>query len=136
MFARAKGKTVLNTKVKAIARELVRVNDSIRTLSDSVQDSPDAGAIRRAQEHVADTMKAPQRVPREPGQTHDRPTGDTAVKKMGRRIHDERFSHYLSSSFKPTRSLKRERSIQRNKAVVMSCVVLIILVWSLFRFLW
>jgi hypothetical protein len=135
MLVRAKGRAVLNAKVKAIEKELSSVAHSIRTLSETVHDSVDAGAILRARQHAAEAMGMTKGGRRKPAPTFVGRDSDEAIKKMGRRIHDERFSQYLSSSFKPTRSLKHEKSVQRNKAIVMSCVVLVIFVWGLFRFL-
>lgn len=48
-----------------------------------------------------------------------------------------RFADYLSASFQPmqpVRPLRQERNLQRNKAVVMSVFVLLVLFWIVNRF--
>ncbi|MFO7871872.1 MAG: hypothetical protein R6V03_10640 [Kiritimatiellia bacterium] len=51
-------------------------------------------------------------------------------------LHDDRFLSYLmSTDFQPGgRPLRHERQIQRNKAIIMSIFVLIVVLWVLFRF--
>jgi hypothetical protein len=48
--------------------------------------------------------------------------------------HDTRLVEYLSASFETARPLRVERHIQRNKAIAMSVVALIVLFWVLWRF--
>lgn len=48
--------------------------------------------------------------------------------------YDERFADYLASSFHASRPLRQERRIQRNKVVVMTIVVAMLLIWVLSRF--
>jgi len=135
MIVRTKRRAVLNARVKVIEKELTSVDHDIRTLTKTVQDTVDAGTILRARRHVAGAMSVANDDRHNPVAACAERDSDKAVKTMGRRIHDERFSQYLSSSFKPTHSLKYDRSVQRNKAIVISCVVIVALVWGLFRFL-
>jgi len=112
-----KKKPTLHRRMRKVSRELDEVHDSIRELSEVVEDGG---------------VKVSLRAERAPISTSSR-NADAAVKEMGRRIRDERFSDYLSSSFKPSRPLKHERRVQRNKAVVMLCCVLIVLFWVVYR---
>lgn len=48
--------------------------------------------------------------------------------------YDERFADYLASSFHASRPLRQERRIQRNKVVVMTIIVAMLLIWALSRF--
>ena len=135
MFVRTKGRAVLNARVKAIKKELISVDHDIRTLAETVQDSVDTGTILRARQRVAGSTSVRNDSRHNSVSAFAGRDSEQAVKTMGRRIRDERFSQYLSSSFNPTHSLKHERSVQRNKAIVMSCVVIAVFVWGLFRFL-
>jgi hypothetical protein len=51
-----------------------------------------------------------------------------------RRVDDKRFADYLSSSFQSVRPLRHERRIQRNKAIVMAVLALLMLYWVLHVF--
>jgi len=50
-------------------------------------------------------------------------------------IRDERFSDYLASSFQQVGPLRHERRIQRNKAILMVVLVLLVLFWVLYQWL-
>lgn len=45
-----------------------------------------------------------------------------------------RFADYFSSNLQPSKPLRHERRIQRNKAIVMSLFVLMVLFWIVYRF--
>ena len=49
---------------------------------------------------------------------------------------DERFADYLASSFQAARPLRQERRIQRNKAIIMLVVVILLSFWILYRVFW
>jgi hypothetical protein len=48
--------------------------------------------------------------------------------------NDHRFKNYLASSFSPTQPLRRERRIQRNKAIAMVIVAVVVFFWVVSRF--
>jgi len=49
-------------------------------------------------------------------------------------VRRERLSDYLSGSFRSVQPLRKERSIQRNKAIAMIIIVLLALFWVVYRF--
>jgi hypothetical protein len=59
---------------------------------------------------------------------------DRTRRKRKVRYGDDRFALYLSGSLQSARPLKHERRIQRNKAILMLLVVLLLLFWVLYRF--
>ena len=62
-------------------------------------------------------------------------SGDEIRAKPGVNTRDERFAEYLANSFQTVRPLRRERRLQRNKAIVISVFVLILLALILYWFL-
>ena len=136
-----KKRSALTRKRKKLEKELSSVSSNIRSLSKSVgsksgrrergrggSDAPDVGPTGMAPssdglfgqslaESGYDDVAQPQR------------------KSIGKQtgLHDERFVGYLANSFDSMRPLRHERRIQRNKAVVMAVVVLLLLFWLLYR---
>lgn len=116
-------KAPLAKRIKEVEKEMSTLDESIRSLAKSA------------------SKQGPKRA-NTPGGTPVDPEVDTAldidekVKVQGERLRDERFADYLSSSFQTVRPLKHERRTQRNKAIVMVGVVLVVLFWFLSRFVW
>ncbi len=63
------------------------------------------------------------------GKLEDQGIGESFVN-----VRDERLVEYLSSSFHSPNSLRHERQIQRNKAIFLVVIVLIVFLWTLWRF--
>ena len=120
-------KAPLVGRMKAVEKELSNVNESLRTLSKAAADgsnvepapAPRAGA----------GTGTPERESRSPAPE----ASDERIRRQSERLRDERFADYLSSSFQSVRPLKHERKTQRNKAIVMLGIVLIMLVWVVSR---
>jgi hypothetical protein len=62
------------------------------------------------------------------------PRSDPRAVRGTAKAYDERFADYLASSFQAARPLRQERAIQRNKAIVMAIVVVILFLWALYRY--
>jgi hypothetical protein len=133
MIVRVRRNPTLKRRIRQIHRELSDVDQSIETLADTAGDphvevdldsrsSVDAGALPDASRTDVAASSA---------------TGDrmkAAVKARGMHIRDERFTEYLSSNFQPAHPMKRERNVQRNKAIVMLGVLVIVIYWFVVRF--
>lgn len=113
-------KTPLSDRIKELEQELSQVNGNIRTLAKTGK-SPrkrEVAEVPRV-ERLAPVAPPPPAEPKEPL----------------RRPRDERFVDYLASSFEPNRPLIHEQRVQRNKAILTICCVLVLLFWILHRIL-
>lgn len=121
--------STLSKRIKELERELSQVDGSIRSLSKVVKNSgvpPGRGVTLPliVDSGAADRLAAANSLPRT----------ETVVKEPMRRVRDERFLDYLSSSLGgPVRPLKHERSQQRNKALVMMAFVALLIVWLIYH---
>jgi len=141
--------SVLGKRLKKIRKELLLIHCDIRSLSKTVEEPGTAfelprvrsessrepgrtAEVREAAAPVVGTLTdkpGSSREGEEPGrQGHGKP------RTKGHHIRDERFTDYLASSFQTVRPLRRERRIQRNKAIVMVIFVLLALFWGVYRF--
>ena len=68
-----------------------------------------------------------------PEDVSQREEQERAVKARGEYLRDDRFADYLASSFHAVRPLRHERRLQRNKAILLTVVVLAIVVWAVLR---
>lgn len=130
--------SAIEKRRKKVERELSRLQNDIKTLSRVVDDpehvdvSPldldnDMRVVRKA------VMPADSKgvLKKEQHETSE------SVKKnphYGHLRHEERIAEYLTGNFQTVSSLRNERKLQRNKAIVMVIVVLLFLVWLLSRF--
>lgn len=119
-----KKESSLDKRLKHIEKELSSINGNMRTLSESargvsakVARNPGAGRVARDTDGKEDRHATKKRV---------------AVASSG--VRGERFAEYLASGFEAARPLRRERRIQRNKAVMMIISVLLMLFWVVCRF--
>ncbi len=122
MILRSKRNPTLKRRMKEIHRELSDVDESLEALADAANDAPAMD--------VADPVDAPV----EQETTRSRRIDDT-IEDKGMQLRDERFTGYLSSSFQPEeRPQTRERHVQRNKAIVMMAVLVLVIYWFVVRF--
>lgn len=112
-------KSEIDKRLKKIRKELSAVNSEIESLDVKAEKS--RGAARGP-------------VPAMGG------AGEGGFGRAGRRAAaqstrgDTRLADYLSTGFRPTRPLRRERRVQRNKAIVMSVFVLVVIFWVVCHF--
>lgn len=59
---------------------------------------------------------------------------EQAVRERAEHLRDERFADYLATSFYSVGPLRHERHTQRNKAIVLAVLALIVLVWLAVRY--
>ena len=130
MIFRTKRNPILKRRIKQIHRELSDVDQSIEAIADAVDD-PSGAVEASGMDAVVD---APIPGVERDAYTASRRKVDATVQARGMQLRDERFSEYLSSRFQPARPLKRERSVQRNKAIVMLGVLVVVLYWFIVRF--
>ena len=104
-----KRKSEIDRRLKRIRKELLSVDSNLHTLEKNAE--REKGARRSA---VLSTPAPP-------------PSVDTTSRR------ESRFADYLSSSLQAPPPLRRERRIQRNKAILMSVFVLLVLFWILHR---
>ncbi len=135
-------RSVLDKRRQKIKKELSRVDNDIRSLSKGwvrkskrvVGRLSDVGeSVINDSEDSSDGRMT--HVKRSAGhdETEDEKTHSPREHIVN--VRDERLAEYLSSSFHSSRPLRHEREIQRNKAVFLSIVVLIVFFWALWRFL-
>lgn len=130
-------RSVLDKRRQKIKKELSRVDNDIRSLS--------KGWVRKSKRVVGRLSDVGESVINDSEDSSDdrmthvkRSAGHDEIEDGEKHIvnvRDERLAEYLSSSFHSSRPLGREREIQRNKAVFLSIVVLIVFFWALWRFL-
>jgi hypothetical protein len=138
--------STLKQRMERIRRELDLVSGDIRRVS-RVADKPGAGgrvpALRsaryRAEAETAASRPAPTPAPGaasgEPP-AHLRRAGADAAHPRSGRAHDRRLVDYLAGSFHSVSTLRHEKQIQRNKAIVMVVFVAVLLLLLLSRLLW
>lgn len=111
MAAVFRKKSEIEKRLKNIRKEISSVNSNLSSLSRTVMDSEESSVRPRVRAGAARGKRKPK----------------------GARSSD-RFADYFSTSFQPVLPLRRERRIQRNKAIVMSVFVLMVLFWIVYRF--
>ena len=139
-----KKRSTLDARLKRIERELSRVNSDLKTLSrrkkrsvrrDSAETAAPDGAPRLRSESARRTGgddAPPQPQPGEDFTTFERKQRQRDAQE---RVHDDRFRAYLNErGFDNTGPLRYERRIQRNRAIVMALVTLLLLLWVLIHF--
>lgn len=90
-----------------------------------------ADAAQKTDDPVESLVATEKRHPRRPLDEQRLAEEDRAIKARARRMRDDRFKDYLASSFEAGSDLRYERTVQRNKAIVVGVVALGVLVWLL-----
>ncbi|MDA0578367.1 MAG: hypothetical protein O3B24_09745 [Verrucomicrobia bacterium] len=117
--------TPLTKRIRQLEKELSKVDGNIRDIS-RVLDGSRPGQPRRSE------AATPSDAARLPEVRSSEPHARDAV----RLPRDGRFADYLSPNLdRPSLPLRHERSVQRNKALVMLCLVVIVLYWIVHRWL-
>jgi hypothetical protein len=132
--------SALDRKLKRIEKDLSLVDSEIKTLSRFVerpdksklagshkQENKQAEPENRPEIKGKPTAQKPAEAPKHavPGKKPEPPP-----QKDPSKIYEERFADYLASSFQTVQILRREKSIQRNKAIV-AWIIVILLAWLL-----
>ncbi|MDP6631127.1 MAG: hypothetical protein QGH42_11535 [Kiritimatiellia bacterium] len=151
------GRRALRQQLKNVKRELSSVRTDIQALekgkpvarrpdedrsrlSASVAADYPATGLRLAGEEEKDQveslLEAEKKMPRQPLDEGRLAQEDRAIKERAKNVRDERFSDYLASSFEAGGALRHERTIQRNKAVLLAVAVFAVLAWLIKRFVW
>lgn len=147
----------LSSRLKKVQKELSLVNEDLETLKTapgagsggttgqarlrSAKNNATAGwGVRKEaaeERRLRDISKI--LTPRDRGNTAEalqraRAEQQRLVRELGRQNEDGRFTNYLAGNIQSNRPLRQERSVQRNKAIVMVALVFLALIWILFRF--
>jgi hypothetical protein len=151
------GKRALRRRLKDVQRELSAVQSDIRSIEKGKPLphrsaaparsplTPPAAALAGPlpgmhgdadgpEDHVESLLEAERKQPRPPLDEGRLAREDRVIKERAEKVRDDRFSDYLASSFEAGGPLRYERRIQRNKAVILAIVVVVVLLWLLSRF--
>jgi hypothetical protein len=120
---RGKKRSAVEERLRRIDEEMAAVQKEIRMRSRSMERPLTSAFPTYREEYQRDIIPPSSRPPRE--------ASPESVNTQ--RSKDERFQNYLASSFQQMHSLKQERRVQRNKAILMLVVVGIILFWVLWQ---
>lgn len=131
--------TAIEKRRRKLERELALLNSDIRALSRASSD-PLQRDLPKLRSSAAEPLKRPASAVEPLKRAASGTTAQNADKKsvkakQGSLHHEERFSEYLSSEFQTIGSLKNERNLQRNKAVVMLIAVVLFVLWLWSQFL-
>lgn len=124
-----KKKTALDQRLSKLEKELAHIDSDMRALS---------RRKLRPGESLAQESKGPEesKAGKPAGGIGVRP--EKADSRYGggklRSAGDQRFIDFMATNLKPARSLRHERRVQRNKAIVAVVFVLLVMVWFLYRF--
>lgn len=135
-----KRKSVVSKRIKKIQQELSVVDRDLRSLSRSVRyRSDETGSVRSSRDAEVDRLARNSSLDSyEPAVDNPEATefrdNESSIDGPMQPKRDERLAEYLSGSFQSMGPLRHERRIQRNKAVVMCVVVILILFWAVYRF--
>jgi hypothetical protein len=151
--------SALERRKRRIERELTLLDDDIRTLKQCVRRPERLGAVRlksapltapedaAASDEPARTPRAehpptpPQRAAANPPAGAEAPAARPPLRPRRapledgdwQRFRNERLTEYLADSVQTIQPLRYERDVQRNKAIVMLVVVLLVLFWVVYR---
>lgn len=104
--------SVLQKRIRRLEREIHSVDSEIASLTQTVRKSGRSLDVARLDALEKTSRPVPVR----------------------RGAQDDRLADFLANSFEAARPLRHERRIQRNKAIVMLGVVLILVAWLVLRF--
>ncbi|MDD4871411.1 MAG: hypothetical protein PHR77_12705 [Kiritimatiellae bacterium] len=156
MCARARNNSALTRRIKELEKELSTVNGDIKVLSKVVKQAEHAGvstvlpvpAVHRTVEPeqqvpVRQEPRIPVSVLKQPSVEYSQPrmsmesaARKSVVAERDQMPRDGRLATYLMSrDFHNVRPLRHERHIQRNKAIFMIVIAVIILLYLVMRFL-
>ena len=142
--------------MKAVRRELAAVRNDIRAIEKGKAPSrrvtppsrsrvapavpvdytaPDAARALRGEDSdpVESLLETEKRQPHRKLDEERLAQEDQAIKQRAKNMRDERFTDYLASSFEAGSDLRYERKVQRNKAILLAVVVLVVLIWVVRR---
>lgn len=131
--------SALERKIKRVRKELALVDSELRTLTKFVEKpgmSADLAQLKATpkEEALSTRFQSPPSTHSEGLQSASQPRQRiTQHQKEPERSKDDRFADYLASSFQTVQLLRRERSKQRTKAIVMLIFVLFAL-YALYHF--
>jgi hypothetical protein len=155
MCARPRKNSALSRRIKDLEKELSAVSGDIKVLSKVVKQAEHAGvspvlpasAVHKNVEPerpipVQPETRIPTSVLKQPSMEYSQPRAsmDSASKRpvtdRDQITRDGRFATYLMSrDFHNVRPLRHERYIQRNKAIFMVVIAIIILLYLVMRFI-
>jgi hypothetical protein len=133
--------SALDRKLKRIEKDISLVDSEIKTLSRFVE-RPDKSKLagRQKQENrqaepenrpeTREKPAAPQKPAEAPKHAIPGKKPEPPPQKDTNKVYEERFADYLASSFQTVQILRREKSIQRNKAIV-AWIIVLLLAWLL-----
>jgi hypothetical protein len=126
--------SLADRKLKRIEKQLATLDKEIHILSKFVE-KPGKSTIARlkALETAAGTKISGSAANPASGQSRSQTAGRQIEKHPPRdtsKVYEDRFADYLASSFQTVQVLRHEKSIQRNKAIVMVVIVVLVL-WAL-----
>jgi len=135
----------LKEKLEAIRKEMGRVEGNIHDLNRAVSNPDRQSAIRRLRQVEEDLQRreeaaavelkrsaaAPSSIsPQEPASPPDGGGSDTGDPQAPRMTPDQRFaSYFVTGSLHSVRPLRTERRTQRNKAIFMLVLAILVLYW-------
>ena len=128
----------MRRRLKDVRKELSAVRGEIRLLKKDPgsRDSGGAKASRDKPGTGADARIAGGAGLRRPEDRAREASEEKVVKERARRlVKDERFVGYLARSVDSLRPLRHERRIQRNRAIMMTVLAVIVLLWVVYRYL-
>ncbi|OVE75347.1 hypothetical protein BVX97_04920 [bacterium E08(2017)] len=117
MYSALKKSKAIEKRRKKIDKELALLNNDIKSLEKTVQ-HPFSGSRPKLK---SEGKKSP-----------SEPRENDSVSRVGKK--DDRLGEYLSGNIHDVGSMKNERRLQRNKAITMIIVVIIValLIWRRF----
>jgi hypothetical protein len=144
MSALFKKSSILDRKIKRIGKDLSLVESEIKTLSKFVEKPEKTAPPARLSKPLTPEKKPDTHVTHaRPEITHEIPKYGTPGKKPETqaqstqdtsKVYEERFKDYFASSFQTVQVLRREKSMQRNRAIFMVIIVALVL-WLLIHLL-
>lgn len=119
-----KASELLDRRLRDIRKELEVVNDSLDDLSKR------KAALPRPADRGSKVIQTGARPPAAAPVVDSRPPAAGGVRRR-----DERLATYLASgSFDAGPPLRHERRIQRNRAILLATIALLVFVWVLYQF--
>ncbi|MFC1497453.1 hypothetical protein ACFLS1_03130 [Verrucomicrobiota bacterium] len=130
----------ISKRLKKIRKELSSVSTDIRSLAKSVDKTIIVTGV--SEEAGKKRIKDKQIITAERNSTHEQldraMEKNVSEQKTAREksvMHDQRFVSYLETKgFRTAGVLRHEKRIQRNKAIIICIVVVLVLWWLLDRF--
>lgn len=148
-----KRNSVLRKRLKDIEREISAVNRGVKTLSRNMEkaeggvvSSPPAYPPRQFEPRAPTAGASPAPAEAAPAGGDLFPPGGNAAGSAPvlfshpaelQRQKDRRFANYFASSnMDAIRPLRQERNVQRNKAILMVVVLILVMLWLYYKFFW